>query len=87
MCLGVPGTVREVRDGVALVEFHDGVVREVDATAIDELRPGDLVIVHAGVIIGKIDEEELEAQASYIEEFIRDLEEKAREFERLLRGE
>ena len=87
MCLGVPGTVKEVRNGVALVEFYDGVIREVDATAVDDLRPGDFVIVHAGIIIGKIEEEEMRAQVAYIEELIRDLEEKAREYEKLLKEE
>ena len=86
MCLGVPGVVREVRGDIAIVEFHDGVVREVYAGVVDDIKPGDLVMVHAGIIIEKIDEEELERQAKVIEELIRSLEEKAVELEEMLWG-
>ena len=56
MCLGIPARVVEIRGTVALVDFG-GVRREVDATLAD-VSPGDFVIVHAGMIISKIDERE-----------------------------
>ncbi|MCC6029742.1 MAG: HypC/HybG/HupF family hydrogenase formation chaperone [Candidatus Korarchaeum sp.] len=56
MCLGIPGRVLEVRGNVALVDFG-GVTREVDAS-LEEVAPGDYVLVHVGMIIAKIDEEE-----------------------------
>ncbi len=58
MCLGIPGRVVEVRGNRALVDFG-GVAREVDAT-LEEVKPGDYVIVHVGVIISKMDPETAE---------------------------
>ncbi len=55
MCLGIPGKVVEVKDRTAIVDFG-GVSREVDAT-LEDVKPGDYVIVHVGAIISKIDEE------------------------------
>jgi len=86
MCLGIPGEVKEVRpEGVAVVDFGDGVLREVDAGAIQDLKPGDLVVVHAGVIIEKLKPEEAERIARTLEEFAAELEKRAEEFEELLR--
>jgi hydrogenase expression/formation protein HypC len=56
MCLGIPGKVLEVRGNIALVDFG-GVTREVDAS-LEEVAPGDYVLVHVGMIIAKIDEKE-----------------------------
>jgi len=86
MCLGIPAEVKEVRpDGIAVVDFGDGVLREVDAGAIEDLKPGDLVIVHAGVIIEKLKPEEAERIVKTLEEFINELEKRAEEFEDLLK--
>jgi hydrogenase expression/formation protein HypC len=55
--------VVNVKDGVALVDAS-GARRQVSAELIDELDPGDYVMVHAGVAIAKItsdDEEETDA--------------------------
>ena len=57
MCLGVPGRVVEVRGVTAIVDFGGGVRREVNAL-LEEVSPGDYVIVHAGIIISKLDPEE-----------------------------
>jgi len=58
MCVGVPARVVEVRGFEAKVDFGGGVVKSVDATCIRDLKPGDYVIVHAGLIISKISESE-----------------------------
>ena len=79
MCLGIPAEVKEIRGHVALVDFGDGVLREVDAGAIGDLKPGDLVVVHAGVIIEKLKPEEAEEITRIIMEFINELEKKADE--------
>ncbi len=56
MCLGIPGRVVEVRGNRALVDFG-GVTREVDAS-LEEVSPGDYVLVHVGIVIARIDERE-----------------------------
>jgi len=86
MCLGIPAEVKEVRGNIAVVDFGDGVLREVDAGAIEDLKPGDLVIVHAGVIIERLKGHEAEEIVSNIQEFISDLERKAEELAKLYLG-
>ncbi|NOZ88493.1 MAG: HypC/HybG/HupF family hydrogenase formation chaperone [Crenarchaeota archaeon] len=83
MCLGIPAEVKEVRGHVAVVDFGDGVLREVDAGAIEDLKPGDLVIVHAGVIIERLKGREAEELVRNIQEFIEELERRAEELARL----
>ncbi|MBR0309047.1 MAG: HypC/HybG/HupF family hydrogenase formation chaperone [Mogibacterium sp.] len=63
MCVGLPARVVNVKNGMALVDAS-GARREVSAELIEELDPGDYVMVHAGVAIAKItsdDEAETDA--------------------------
>ncbi len=53
MCVGLPARVVTVRDGMALVDAS-GAKREVSAELLEQLDPGDYVMVHAGVAIAKI---------------------------------
>ena len=48
MCVGLPAKVVRIKDGMALVDAS-GAKREVSAELLDELDPGDYVMVHAGV--------------------------------------
>jgi len=64
MCLGVPGKViqwlnRDPVFGLALVEFG-GVRRECHMACVPDAELGDYVIVHAGIAIGRINEQEAE---------------------------
>ncbi len=58
MCWGVPARVVKIGEYTAVVDFGGGSTREVVLAAKD-VREGDLVMVHAGAIIGRISEEEL----------------------------
>ena len=53
MCVGLPARVVTIKDGMALVDAS-GALRAVSAELIDELDPGDYVMVHAGMAIAKI---------------------------------
>lgn len=53
MCVGLPARVVTIKDGMALVDAS-GARRAVSAELIDELDPGDYVMVHAGMAIAKI---------------------------------
>jgi hydrogenase expression/formation protein HypC len=62
MCLAVPGRVVEVLgDDPDLrwgwVEF-DGLRRQVALACVPYAGPGDFVLVHAGVALSKVDEDE-----------------------------
>ncbi|MCL7383835.1 MAG: HypC/HybG/HupF family hydrogenase formation chaperone [Thaumarchaeota archaeon] len=66
MCWGVYGKVVEVSNDFVKVDFG-GIVKEV-LSAVDDLSPGDYVIVHAGFIISKLKEEEFLDSFKYIRE-------------------
>lgn len=53
MCVGLPAKVKEVKDGMAVVDAT-GAKRTVSAELIDNLMPGDYVMIHAGAAIAKI---------------------------------
>jgi len=57
MCLAIPATVLEVCDNnMAEVEML-GVTRRVSLDMIEGAEKGDWVLVHAGFVIEKVDEE------------------------------
>ncbi len=62
MCLGVPAEVLEIKrseTGLQVLKVRmGGIIKEV-ISAIPDLKPGEYVIVHAGVAISKINEDEL----------------------------
>ncbi len=70
MCLGVPARVVEVRGEIALVDFGGGVLREVYVSTLEEVKPGDYVIVHAGIAIEKIKYEEYKALMEELERIL-----------------
>ncbi len=57
MCVGLSAQVVRVADGTALIDAS-GAQREVSAGVLDDLEPGDFVMVHAGVAIAKITEDD-----------------------------
>ncbi len=62
MCLALPGKVISIDESnpnlkTAKVNFN-GVVKDVTAQWIDDLKIGDYVIVHVGFALNKIDEKE-----------------------------
>ena len=63
MCLAIPGKLVEIIDHgdpilkEAKVSF-DGVVQNINLSMVPEAKLGDYVLVHVGVAIGVVDEEE-----------------------------
>ena len=58
MCVALPGTVLEVKERQAVVDFSGNRV-EARAGLVDVM-PGDRVLVHAGCILQKVSAEEAE---------------------------
>lgn len=59
MCLGVPGRVVSVGDGIATVDFW-GIRRDVRLDVVDEpVAPGDYILNHVGFAIRRIPAEEI----------------------------
>ena len=57
MCVGLSAKVISVKDGVAMVDCT-GAKREISAELLDDLEPGDYVMVHAGCAIAKITDDD-----------------------------
>ena len=53
MCVGLSARVVNVSRGTAMVDAS-GARREVSVALLDEVEPGDYVMVHAGIAISKI---------------------------------
>lgn len=63
MCVGLSAKVVRIQDGTAIVDAS-GARRDVSVALLDEVEPGDYVMVHAGIAIAKItDEDEHETDA------------------------
>lgn len=61
MCVGLAAKVVGIKDGMAVVDAT-GAKREVSAELLSDLQPGDYVMVHAGIAIAKISQEEDEEE-------------------------
>lgn len=68
MCVALPGTVIEVRERTAVVDFSGNQVET--RSGLVEVEPGDRVLVHAGMILQKVSQTEVEE----LEELFCDLE-------------
>lgn len=66
MCVGISARVVRVDDGTALIDAS-GAERKVSAELLEDLEPGDYVMVHAGVAIAKIDGPSNEETAKLME--------------------
>jgi hydrogenase expression/formation protein HypC len=67
MCIAIPGKVVEVDYPFAIVDFK-GTKRKVRVDLIDDLKVGDWVLVHVGIAIQKVDEEEAKKTAELLEQ-------------------
>ena len=69
MCVGLSAKVVKINNGTAVIDA-DGAKREISAQLLEDLEPGDYVMVHAGVAIAKItDEDDIETE-ELMEEFL-----------------
>jgi hydrogenase expression/formation protein HypC len=72
MCLAIPGKVIEIAndaEGVLMGKTNfGGIVKQVCLTYLPEVKVGDYVLVHVGVAIGKVDEEEAARTYQALEE-------------------
>ena len=57
MCVGLSAKVVRISDGMAMVDAS-GAKREVSVQLLNDVEPGDYVMVHAGIAIAKITDED-----------------------------
>ena len=69
MCVGLKAKVVNVKNGMAIID-SSGAKREVSAELLDELEPGDYVMVHAGIAIAKITDDDESETDKFMEELL-----------------
>ena len=69
MCVGLSAKVVKIGEGVAIVDA-DGAKREVSSQLIEDLEPGDYVMVNAGVAIARITDEDENETDQLLEELL-----------------
>lgn len=70
MCVGLSAKVVRINEnGTALVDAS-GAKRQVSAELLDDLEPGDYVMVHAGAAIAKITSGDEEETQELLEEYL-----------------
>jgi hydrogenase expression/formation protein HypC len=69
LCYAIPGKVVEIRGDIGVVDFGNGVRREVILAMVDA-KVGDYVLVHAGYAIKVLDEKSALEVLRAIEEAI-----------------
>jgi hydrogenase expression/formation protein HypC len=67
MCVGLSAKVVDLKDGMAVVDAS-GARRSVSADLLDDLEIGDYVMVHAGVAIAKITDDDASETEKIMEE-------------------
>jgi hydrogenase expression/formation protein HypC len=69
MCLGIPGEVVAISDPELMLATVDvsGVRRTINIGLLDDIVPGDWVLVHVGFAMSKIDEAEAAATLAVLE--------------------
>lgn len=69
MCVGLSAKVVKISNGTAVIDAG-GAKREVSSKLLEDLEPGDYVMVHAGVAIAKITDEDDRETEQLMEEFL-----------------
>ena len=69
MCVGLPAKIVTMKDGMAVVDAS-GAKREISTELRENVEPGDYVMVHAGIAIAKIQEDEEEEADELLEELL-----------------
>ena len=73
MCLAVPGQIKSIEmqhdDTVRMAKISfGGIVKEASLEMLPDANIGDYVLVHVGVAISKVNEEEAQKTFKYLEE-------------------
>jgi hydrogenase expression/formation protein HypC len=66
MCLSIPGEIKKIDNEMAEVSIG-GTLLKVGLQLIDDPKVGDYVLVHSGIALQKIDEEEAKETIRIIE--------------------
>lgn len=73
MCLAIPGKIKSIEyqyDGLVRMAkiLFGGIIKEASLDMVPHAKEGDYVLVHVGVAISVVDEEEAQRTFKYLEE-------------------
>ncbi|MEM0228521.1 MAG: HypC/HybG/HupF family hydrogenase formation chaperone, partial [Ignisphaera sp.] len=77
MCLGVPAVVVDIDENsnIVKIDYGDGIVREALLGISEErVARGDIVMVHAGIVISRLSVEGLYEQIEFVRNLLSDTE-------------
>ena len=66
MCVGLPAKIVSMKNGTAVVDAT-GARREISTELLDNVEPGDFVMIHAGIAIAKITADDQEETKSLMD--------------------
>lgn len=69
MCLAIPACVEQLVGEDSAIVNLGGVRKEVSLALVEDIAPGDYVIVHAGYALQKLDEDEAVRTLAVFAEF------------------
>ena len=69
MCVGLPAKVVQMKNGTAIVDAT-GARREISTELLEDVEPGDYVMVHAGAAISKITSDDQSETQDLLEEYL-----------------
>ena len=83
MCLAIPGRITEFVDEPNRLARVDvaGVRRTINVGLLDDVQPGDWVLVHVGFALSKVDEAEAAATLLLLQEMGAEFEQELHELE------
>lgn len=67
MCLSIPAKIVEIENDIAKVSIS-GNIYSANISMVENVNPGDYILLHAGFAIQKIDEKEAEETNLLLEE-------------------
>lgn len=79
MCLALPAKVVELGPDDSAIVTLEGVKKEISLSLVEDVNPGDFVLVHVGYALHKVSEEEAErtlkmmAEAGVLEEELEEM--------------
>mgnify|MGYP001049747314 CR=1 FL=1 len=71
MCLAIPGEIKGIKDEpenvfrIGVVSF-EGIIKKINLGLVPEAKIGDYVLVHVGVAISIVDEEEARRTMAFL---------------------
>ncbi|KTC90565.1 HypC/HybG/HupF family hydrogenase formation chaperone [Fluoribacter dumoffii] len=64
MCLALPAQITQILDDARAIVNVGGITKEISTALLEEVAPGDYVIIHVGYALTRLDEYEAQKTLS-----------------------